>query len=135
VEVPPMHAIPPTFPAFLSFFVAEFSGCPFFRCSFFRLSFLQSPFSVFVISGNNFVLPFFLPCQFSLPNFPVAEFFVAHFPLPLFHTLILCWRFPILFFVTDFSRCPIFRLSFLPLPFFSVAIFTVAVFAYYRLEC
>jgi len=43
----------------------------FFRCRFFPWT---VAFSVFVISDNNFVLPFFLPSQFSLPNFPVAHF-------------------------------------------------------------
>ena len=124
----------------LSFFVAEFSGCPIFCYPFFRLPFF--PFSVFVISDNNIVLPFFptisvlsFRCRiFSLPNFPLPIFLVAvfplpFFPLPLFHTLILCcpvflpyhFSLPIFPIAKPFFGCRFFRCRFsvaiFPLPF------------------
>ena len=99
------------------------------------------PFSVFVISDNNILLPFFptisvlsFRCRiFSLPNFPLPIFLVAvfplpFFPLPLFHTLILCcpvflpYHFSLpIFPIAQFFGCRFFRCRFsvaiFPLPF------------------
>ena len=55
--------------------VALFSYWPVFCCRVFWLPiFPVAIFSVAVISDINFLLPFFLPCYFSLPNFTVAQF-------------------------------------------------------------
>ena len=85
---------------------------------------------------------FSLPSQFSFPNFFIAQFSVAHFPvtvfflaffsLPLFHTLILCcpvfilshFSLPI-FPIAQFSGCPFFCCRFFQLPLLSVAVFAV----------
>ena len=87
-------------------------------------------FSVFVISDNNFVLPFFsyhlnFRCRiFSLHNFccPFSRcrfFRWRFFPLSLFHTLISCCpvfvpsHFSLLIFlIAQFSGCPFFRCRF-----------------------
>ena len=110
----------PRFPV-AQFSAAHFSGCRVFR-GLFRFRYFR-----------HFMLPFFLPSQFSSPNFLVAQFSVAHFPvavfsvalfpLPLFHTLILC--------------CPVFLPSHFSLPIFPIAQFpvavsSVAVFTFYR---
>ena len=87
-------------------------------------------FSVFVISDNNFVLPFFLPSQVSLPNFLVAQFSVAQFPLPFFPLPFLrCRYFTRYFCVALFSYPLIFRCRFFQLPNFPVAVSSVAVFS------
>jgi len=64
-----------------------------------------------------------------LPSFPVAQFSVAHFSRCRFYVpfsvavisyinfVLSCFP-ALLFFVADFSGCPIFRLLFLSLPFF-----------------
>ena len=81
--------------ATLSFFVAEFSGCPIFCCPFFWLPFFSVVFSVFVIS-DNFVLLFF----------PTMAIFVAEFShCPIFREPFL----PLPFFLL-----PFFQLPFLP---------------------
>ena len=74
--------------------------------------------SKFVVPGAAQLVAQFMVLPFGsillLPNFPTAQFSVAiisyiNSVLPCFPTL--------LFFVDDFSRCPIFRLPFLSLPF------------------
>ena len=53
--------------------VAQFSAAHFSGCHFFPWSF---PFSLF---QTTLCCPFFLPCQFLLPNFPIAQFSGSHF--------------------------------------------------------
>ena len=114
----------------LSFFVAEFSGCPIFCCPFFWLPFFpwSLPFSLF---QTILCCLFFLPYQFSLPNFPIAQFFGSHFfrcrffCCPFFR----CRYFTHQFCVALFSYPPIFRCRFFLLPKFPVAISSVAVFS------
>ena len=88
-------------------FLLPFSGCRFFPWSF--------PF--FVISDNNFVIfwPFSYHLNFRCRVFPWHNFpiFRAFFPMPLFHTLILC--------------CPVFLPPHFSLPIFSLPNFPVAV--------
>ena len=77
----------------------------------------------------RFRLLFRRSCHFSLPNFPVAQFSVAHFsgcrffsrlfPFSLFRAIILCCS---LSYHVNF-RCPIF-----PLPNFSLPIFPLPLF-------
>jgi len=99
---------------------------PNFLLPIFRLPFFSWSFSFFVILNSNFsVALLFLPSQFSLRVYPLHNF-----PLPIFSDAVsvsfisyINFVLPciptLLFFVADFSGCPIFRLPFLPLPFFS----------------
>ena len=50
----------------------------------FWLPFFSMVFSVFVISDNNFVLPFFSAISVFVAEFFVARFSVAHFPVAVF---------------------------------------------------
>ena len=98
---------------------------PNFLLPIFRLPFFSWSFSFFVILNSNFsVALLFLPSQFSLRVYPLHNF-----PLPIFSDAVsvsfisyINFVLPciptLLFFVADFSGCPIFRLPFLPLPFF-----------------
>ena len=103
------------------FSAAHFSGCRVFR-GLFRFRYFR-----------HFMLPFFLPSQFSSPNFLVAQFSVAHFPVAVFfcrpfsvdvishiNFVLPCFS-TLSFFVADFSNCPIsgcrfFRCRFYLLP-------------------
>jgi len=99
---------------------------PNFLLPIFRLPFFSWSFSFFVILNSNFsVALLFLPSQFSLRVYPLHNF-----PLPIFSDAVsvsfisyINFVLPciptLLFFVADFSGCPIFRLPFLALPFFS----------------
>ena len=79
--------------------------------------------SKFVVPGAAQLVAQFMVLPFGsillLPNFPTAQFSVAHFPVAIIsyiNSVLPCFP-TLLFFVDDFSRCPIFRLPFLSLPF------------------
>jgi len=63
------------------------------------------------------------PVIFRCRIFPLLSFSLSFFPLPLFHTLILCCPFSLPSYFSDFSGCPIFRFPSLPLPFFSCPLY------------
>ena len=74
------------------------------------------------------MLPFYLRCHFSLPNFPVAQFSAAHFSGCRFFRGLFRFRYFRHFFVALFSYHVNFRCRIFLLPNFPVAISSVAVF-------
>jgi len=126
----PSHFSLPNSPL-AQFSVAHFSGCRFFPL----------PYLVFIISDNNFVLPFFPTISIFVAEFsryPIfrcpfsrCRFFRCFFPSRFFQTLILCcpFAYPLIF------RFRFFRLPSFPVAVSSVAVlvalFTVAVFTFY----
>ena len=63
-------------------------------------------FSVFVISDNNFVLPFFSAISVFVAEFFVARFSVAHFPVAVFSVAVFfSYTFSVAF--VTFYRFPV----------------------------
>ena len=102
------HFLLPNFP------VAQFSAAHF------PVAVFSLVFSVFVISDSNFASPCFPTISVFVAEFSRCPFSIfAFFPLPLFHTLILCCpvflpsHFSLVIFpIAEFSGCPCFRCCF-----------------------